>query len=88
MDSRFAEIAIAEAKGDWQKQIVEQICQDGYIQIYKDLRGKARSYSSRYEESARNLFGRINKKLDKLACPYKIEYDQIGPKGGFGYYIN
>ena len=87
MESRFAQIALSEAKGVWQREIVRQICRDGYIQIYMGLKGKARSYSSKYESSAKNLFSRINKRLEELASPNIISYDQIGKKGGFGYYI-
>jgi hypothetical protein len=86
-ESRFADILRDEIKGIFQEEFIDNLLTVGYNQPTINMKGKAANYRGRYETSIRNLVQRINKELDRQAAPYKIKSGAVGPKGGFGYYI-
>lgn len=87
-ESRFAEVLRSDIKGSFQEEFVNTLLEQGYDRPTADIKGKAANYRGRYDRSIANLVNRINTKLNKLAAPYSIKSGRVGPKGGFGYYIN
>lgn len=87
-DNKFADILNSEVKGEYQQAFVNEILSQGWSQKPSELKGKAATYRTKYSISIYNLVQRINKKLEKLAAPNKIVGGSIGPKGGFGYYVD
>lgn len=64
------------AKGHWQREIADYMVRHGEIENpISSLRGKAKIYSLRYEESLQNLFSRMRE------TGAKIGYVP-GPRGG------
>lgn len=84
-EQKNREIAFSCAKGSWQREIVKKLLDGDRIPSPSMfLRGKAWSYSSKYERSLSNLYNR----LDKTGV-YETAFSP-GPKGGYGrilYYI-
>ena len=82
----LAKLIRNQAKGSWQQDVVENLINHGYIIGYEatgsQLKGKARSYQSKYQRSLRNLMTRID---EHLVGSLEILDDQVGPKGAFGY---
>lgn len=79
---------LVQAKGSWQKEVVSNLVSSGYIVGYRAtgmLRGKARKYQSHYARSLTNLMTRIENRL--MTTDFVLCYGQVGPKGGYGYYI-
>jgi hypothetical protein len=62
--------ALECARGDYQKDLVYG------APILSELRGRAKEWSARYSQSARNLMRR----LDQAGVSYRLEY---GPRGGW-----
>ena len=81
------ELMLRSARGNWQREVVKNLAQVGWLVAYKatgvKLRGKAASYSGKYEQSLINLMERID-----LPGRYIIESGRVGPKGGFGYWLD
>jgi len=69
---------LACAKGSWQREIVQDLIRYGTItNPVKFLRGKAKSYSKRYEDSLYNLIRRIESETG-----IKIRIVEYGSRGG------
>lgn len=64
--------ALAQARGEWQRNVILGRETLGG----STLRGRAKSYAGRYQQSGRNLLAR----LDAAGIPYHIE---LGPRGGY-----
>jgi len=64
--------ALKLCRGCYQRSLVER----GETLGGSTLRGKARQYKGRYQESARSLLDR----LDKAGVPYDVK---LGPRGGY-----
>lgn len=88
INSIFSDILFSKVRGQYQNEMISKLLIDGYIQPTINLRGKAKSYTSRYENSISNCISRINKMLNLMASQYIIKSGSVGPKGGFGYYIS
>lgn len=75
-----------QARGCFQKEVAETLISQGYIIEYKPtgtvLKGKARSYNTRYNTSIRNMMARIAKNLPGTL---DILSNFVGPKNAFGY---
>jgi hypothetical protein len=66
------------AKGSWQREIVADLIRYGVItNPIKGLRGTAKEYKQRYEESFRNLISRLESEAG-----VKVRVVQYGPRGG------
>ena len=69
---------LACAKGHWQREIVADLIRYGVIDNpIKELRGSAKEYKYRYEESFSNLISRLEAEAD-----VKVRIVQYGPRGG------
>ena len=82
----LAETIRNQARGTFQRDVAEQLISKGFVIEYKpagtQLKGKAKSYSSKYNTSVSNLMGRIEKNLPGTMDIIK---GPVGPKGAFGY---
>jgi hypothetical protein len=82
----LAEVIRNQAKGRFQKEVAETLISQGYIIEYKPtgttLKGKAKSYNTRYNTSTRHLMARI---AEVLPGTLDILSDFVGPKNAFGY---
>jgi len=66
------------ARGHWQKEIVADLIRYGTIDNpIKELRGAAKEYKYRYEESFSNLISRL-----EADAGVKVRIVQYGPRGG------
>ena len=66
------------AKGNWQREIVEDLIRYGTItNPTKFVRGRARNYITRYENSLSNLISRLEKQAG-----VKVRVVEKGSKGG------
>lgn len=78
-----------QARGSWQKRVVGNLLDDGYIVDYLatggPLRGNARKWSTKYGKSLQNLMARIEEALD--GGYIILESGPTGKKGGYGHYI-
>ena len=69
---------LACAKGHWQREIVADLIRYGVIDNpIKELRGSAKEYKQRYEESFSNLMSRL-----EADAGVKVRIVQYGPRGG------
>lgn len=69
---------LACAKGNWQREIVKDLIQYGTItNPIKFLRGAAKQYSKKYEDSLYNLIRRIESETG-----IKIRIVEYGSRGG------
>ena len=82
----LAETIRNQARGTFQRDVAEQLISEGFIIEYKptgsQLRGRAKSYQSKYNRSISNLMGRIE---NNLPGTLEIVKGPVGPKGAFGY---
>ena len=89
--SRLGELILKHPKGNYQLTVVMRLLDRGYIIGYLadggKLRGKAKSYRSKYEKSLSNLMNRIREELNTNS-PFKLISGSVGPKGAFGYYLS
>ena len=85
----LTDLMMKSTRGCWQKEVVRRLAAVGWIISYlatgDELRGKAASYSGKYMTSLRHLMERIE---DEMPGRYVLESGPVGPKGGFGYYID
>lgn len=89
-DSKLGNLITSQARGDWQRAVVANLCKQGYIIGYladSKLRGKARQYQSHYQESLTNLMDRISDALHDNS-PFCLISGSVGPNGAFGYYLS
>ncbi len=89
-DSKLGNLITSQARGNWQRAVVSNLCKQGYIIGYLadgKLRGKARQYQSHYQESLTNLMDRIFNVLQKNS-PYRLVSGSVGPNGAYGYYLS
>lgn len=70
-----AERAHKCARGSWQRGIIDDMLVGGCTNPVAQLRGKAKDYSGRYQESFDNL-------LDRLQSAGITVHKQLGPRGG------
>jgi hypothetical protein len=69
---------MACAKGCWQREIVADLIRYGRVtNPIKELRGAAKEYKYRYEESFSNLLDRL-----ETEAGVKVRIVQYGPRGG------
>lgn len=89
-ESRFGELITSQAHGSWQREVVRNLCDQGYIVGYLAtglLKGNARKYNSHYARSLENLMRRVTESVH-MNSPYNIVSGSVGPKGAFGYYLS
>lgn len=89
-DSKLGNLITSQARGNWQRAVVSNLCDQGYVIGYLadgKLQGKARQYQSHYSESLKNLMGRISDNL-RDNSPYRLISGSVGPNGAFGYYLS
>ena len=89
-DSKLGNLITSQARGNWQRAVVANLCNQGYIVGYLadgKLRGKARNYQSHYQASLTNLMDRVTDALHDNS-PFCLISGSVGPNGAFGYYLS
>jgi hypothetical protein len=84
--SELATIIRNEARGSWQRGVAENLIRNGFVVGYRAdgsmLKGKAKKYSSHYQESLENYMQRLN---DVLPGTLFLEHTGVGSRGAWGY---
>lgn len=89
LSSNLGTLIQEQAHGTWQREVTDALARNGYVIGYRaagTLRGKAASYMSKYQRSLDHLMNRISDAL-YTESPYRLRSGGVGPKGGFGWYI-
>ncbi len=88
-DKIISEIILKQGRGCYQDVVAVRLCMQGYVIGYmangEALKGKARDYKTHYARSLANLMCRIT---DALPEGYYLLSGEVGPNGGFGYYLS
>lgn len=75
-----------QARDDYQRDVARNLAYNGYVIGYLAdggaLKGNALRYKGRYEQSLHNFAERVE---NALPGRYHLVYDQVGPKGAWGY---
>lgn len=79
----------AQVKGCYQEAVARSLIWDGFVVAYKAdgdvLRGNAGKYQMHYFRSLEALMTRITEALPEGV--FLLE-GEVGPRGGFGYYLS